>query len=250
MARALLLTLSCPEVKEGRREDITPVCAVWPASGLITNGQIYCAVNPKIGRELENRYINAPQEQKKVLVAGGGIGGMQAALEASRRGHKVILCEKSDRLGGALKCEEHVPFKAKVKAYIEHQVREISRAAVDVRLNTEVTPELAKSLEPDVLIAALGARPVKPDITGIEGKNVLSAEEAYYNSAMVGKRVAVLGGGLVGTELAIYLAGLGRDVTIIELMPLNSGGNILHQNALNVEIERYNIAYAATRPRR
>lgn len=244
MARALLADPELPrKSREGRREDITPCLRCLACfSGLITNGQIYCAVNPKIGRELENRYINAPQEQKKVLVAGGGIGGMQAALEASRRGHKVILCEKSDRLGGALKCEEHVPFKAKVKAYIEHQVREISRAAVDVRLNTEVTPELAQSLEPDVLIAALGARPVKPNITGIEGKNVLSAEEAYYNSTLVGKRVAVLGGGLVGTELAIYLAGLGRDVTIIELMPfLNSGGNILHQNALNVEIERYNI---------
>ncbi len=167
---------------------------------------------------------------------------MQAAIEASRRGHRVILCEKSDRLGGALKCEEKRSFKSKVKAYIEYQTAEISRSAIEVRLNTEVTKELAEGLEPDVIIAALGARPVKPKLAGIEGDNVLSAEEAYNNSGAVGKRAVVLGGGLVGTELAIYLASFGREVTVIELMPfLNSGGNILHQHALNVEIERYKI---------
>jgi 2,4-dienoyl-CoA reductase-like NADH-dependent reductase (Old Yellow Enzyme family)/thioredoxin reductase len=244
MARALLADPELPrKSRENRREDIRPCLRCLACfSGLITNGQIYCAVNPKIGRELENRYVNEAEIKKTVLVAGGGIGGMQAAIEASRRGHRVILCEKSDRLGGALKCEENVPFKSKVKAYIEYQTAEISRSAIEVRLNTEVTKELAEGLEPDVIIAALGARPVKPKLAGIEGDNVLSAEEAYNNSGAVGKRAVVLGGGLVGTELAIYLASLGREVTVIELMPfLNSGGNILHQHALNVEIERYKI---------
>jgi pyruvate/2-oxoglutarate dehydrogenase complex dihydrolipoamide dehydrogenase (E3) component len=106
-----------------------------------------------------------------------------------------------------------------------------------VRLNTPVTPELALSLAPDAIIAALGAHPVKPSITGIGDRQFFGAEEAYGLAASspqrLGGRVAVLGGGLVGTELAIYLASLGRRVTIIELLPqLNSGGNVLHQLAL------------------
>jgi 2,4-dienoyl-CoA reductase-like NADH-dependent reductase (Old Yellow Enzyme family)/thioredoxin reductase len=249
IARALMADNELPrKARENRPEDIRPCLRCLACfSNLITNGQIYCAVNPHIGRELENRYTNPAREKKTVLVAGGGIGGMQAAITCSERGHRVILCEKSDRLGGALKCEEYVPFKAKIKAYLEYQIREISRAAIDVRLNTPVTPELARTLEPDVIIAALGARPVKPHIPGIDGKNVIGAEEAYALAAdgSLNGKIIVLGGGLVGTELAIYLASLGSIVTIMELMPqLNSGGNILHQNALNVEIKKYGIRLA------
>jgi len=177
-----------------------------------------------------------------VLVAGGGIGGMQAALACAERGHRVILCEKSERLGGVLNCEEGVPFKSKIKAYLAYQRREIGRAAIDVRLNTAVTPELARMLEPDAIIAALGARPLKPAIPGIDGGNVVGAEEAYKRAERLGGKIIVLGGGRVGTELAVYLATLGRKVAIMELMPrLNSGGNILHQNALDVEIAKYGI---------
>ncbi len=251
MARALLADPELPrKARAGKAEDIRPCLRCLACfSNLITNGQIYCAVNPVIGRELENRYINPPMERKTVLVAGGGVGGMQAALTCAERGHRVILCEKTGRLGGVLSCEEDVPFKSKIKAYIAYQIRQIERAGIDVRLNTAATPELAFSLSPDAIIAALGARPVKPAIPGIDGAGVLGAEEAYRLAAScperLGRSIAVLGGGLVGTELAIYLASLGRRVTIVELLPqLNSGGNVLHQLALNVEIAKYGIGLA------
>ena len=160
---------------------------------------------------------------------------MQAALTCVRRGHSVVLCEKNNRLGGTLRCEENVPFKKKLDDYIEHQIREIKKAPVDVRLNTEVTKRLADTIAPDVIIAALGARPVIPNIKGIDGSNVLGAEEAYQSPDKVGKRVAILGGGLVGVELGIYLAQMGRDVSIVEMMDkLGDGGNFLHMIALRV----------------
>ena len=164
--------------------------------------------------------------KKTILVAGGGVGGMEAALTAAKLGHTVILCEKTGRLGGTLVCEESVPFKRQLAEYLQLQARLLDRCGVEVRLNTPVTPALAEALRPDVIIAALGARPLIPQIKGIEGPNVLGAEEAYATPEKTGRRVAILGGGLVGTELGIYLAQNGRDVTILEMLEqLNDGGN-------------------------
>jgi len=88
-----------------------------------------------------------------------------------------------------------------------------------VRLNTAVTPELAQSLKPDVIIAAMGSRPIVPRIPGIDGKNVYGAEDVYYNPDLVGKKAVILGGGLVGLELGVHLAEIGREVTIVEMLP-------------------------------
>ena len=165
---------------------------------------------------------------------------MQAAVEAAQAGHKVILCEASDRLGGALKCEEEVPFKKKIKQYIAYQTRQIEKLPVQVRLNTPVTPGLAAEIAPDAIIAALGARAVVPTVLqGMDRDNVFSAEYAYTHTEALGQRVVIMGAGLVGVELGIYLSNLGKAVTIIEKMPfINNGGNILHQLALNVEIAK------------
>ncbi|MBR6312477.1 MAG: FAD-dependent oxidoreductase [Oscillospiraceae bacterium] len=206
---------------------------------------INCAINPEIGHEYEltNNEIALPKVKKKVLVAGGGIAGMQAALEAAERGHEVILCEKSDALGGALRCEKLVPFKKNLDNYIELQKHLIEKnGKIDVRLNTAVTPELAKELAPDVILAALGARPIKPNIPGIDGPNVLGAEELYYDPEKAGKNVVILGGGLVGMELAIFLSMLGRKCTVVEMLPdLNAGGNNLHALAVYWQMRKYGI---------
>jgi len=244
MARALLADPQLPnKARGGHAGDIRPCLRCLTCfSHLITNGQIYCAVNPAIGRELENRFEQPAKESKRVLIAGGGIAGMQAAITCADRGHKVTLCEKGPALGGALICEEEVPFKKKIRAYLAYQRREIAKRDIDVRLNTPVTPALAAELQPDALLAALGARPAHPPIPGIDGKNVLVAEYAYRHVSEVGQRAVVLGGGLVGVELAIHLAGLGREVTVVEMLPgLNNGGNVLHQNALDVEIREKGI---------
>jgi pyruvate/2-oxoglutarate dehydrogenase complex dihydrolipoamide dehydrogenase (E3) component len=191
---------------------------------------------------MEMKFDIPPAEKKKVLVAGGGIAGMQAALTCANRGHEVTLCEKSGRLGGALLCEEKVPFKAKLSDYISLQAEMVAKAGVDIRLNTAVTPAYAEEIGADAIIAALGARPAVPPIPGIDGANVVSAEEAYIDPDIAGEKVVVLGAGLVGVELAIYLSMLGRKVTVIEMLDrISDGGNRMHLKALKVEIANYGI---------
>ncbi len=201
-----------------------------------------CAVNPVIGHENEARFLPPAKDIKNVLVVGGGVAGMQAALTASLRGHSVILCEKRGRLGGALLCEEHIPFKQRLKAYLEFQAHMLAKAAVDIRLNTEVTPEYAESLRADVLIAALGASSVKPPLKGIDLPNVASAEDVYYHPEKAGKTVVIIGGGLVGVELGIFMAMEHRTVTIVEMLPklsVNPFG--FHTLALMEQIKKLDI---------
>ena len=202
----------------------------------------YCAVNPVIGHENEARYLPPVREKKSVLVAGGGVAGMQAALTAAERGHSVVLCEKSDRLGGVLLCEDAVSFKQKLKAYLEVQAHLLSKAAVDIRLNTAVTPVYARQLRPDVIIAALGARPVKPNIKGIELPIVAGAEDIYFHPDKAGKKLVILGGGLVGVELGLHMAMLGREVSIVEMLPVLSVDQFsMHTMALLDQIEKLGL---------
>ena len=244
IARGLIADPDLPnKLRRGQDEEVRKCMRCLACfSGLLNNGQFHCAINPEVGREVEYAVPVPLKEKKTVLVAGGGVGGMQAALTAAERGHKVILCEKSGELGGTLRCERHVPFKTKLDAYLDQQARRVGRAAIDLRLNTEVTPELAEKLQPDVIIAATGARPVKPPIPGIDGANVCSAEEVYRDTGKAGDRVVILGAGLVGVELGIYLAMLGKKVDIVEMLDhISDGGNMLHIRALEVEIKKYGI---------
>ncbi len=247
LARGLICDPDLPvKARTGREDEIVNCMRCFTCfSSLMTRGQIVCALNPEICNEAETKFAKPAAESKKVLIAGGGIAGMQAALTASKRGHNVILCEKSDSLGGVLKCEAEVPFKKHLHQYLEHQKLMISRGPIEVRLNTAVTPELAAKLEPDVIITAMGAEPVVPDIRGIDGSKVMSAEALYIQPDKAGKRIVILGCGLVGSELAIYMAGKGHEVTVVEMAPmLNSGGNILQGQSIGIEIARLGIKLA------
>jgi NADPH-dependent 2,4-dienoyl-CoA reductase/sulfur reductase-like enzyme len=246
MARELIADPDMPAKARGGGERAAKCMRCFTCfSNLLSNRQFCCAINPEIGAELLAERVQPARRKKRVLIAGGGVAGMQAALTASGRGHEVILCEKSDRLGGALRCERDVPFKEKLSEYLDLQAERIAESGCELRLNTAVTPALARDIAPDAIVAALGARPVKPQIEGVGGDNVYGAEGIYVNARLAGERVAILGGGLVGTELAVFLAGLGRSVTIIELMPeLSDGGNRLHALALDVKIRELGIELA------
>ncbi len=99
-------------------------------------GEPYCAINPETGREYEMKFDIPPALKKKVLVVGGGIGGMQAALTCAARGHEVILCEKGPRLGGVLRCEENVYFKKPLDRYLNQQAKFIEDSNIDLRLKS------------------------------------------------------------------------------------------------------------------
>jgi pyruvate/2-oxoglutarate dehydrogenase complex dihydrolipoamide dehydrogenase (E3) component len=214
-------------------------------SNLISHGQIVCAINPEIADESEQKFARKGAAKKRVLVVGGGVAGMEAALTCAGRGHEVILCESSDRLGGVLRCEDDVPFKKHLQEYLEQQAMLVARAGIDIRTGTRVTKEMASGLAPDAIVATVGSKPVVPAIPGIDAPNVNSAEALYARPERAGKRVLVLGGGLVGTELAVYLAGLGREVTVMEMLPvLNSADNMLQGRAIGIEIGRLGITLA------
>jgi 2,4-dienoyl-CoA reductase-like NADH-dependent reductase (Old Yellow Enzyme family)/thioredoxin reductase len=217
-------TLADPDLpikaRIGREDEINECLRCMACfSGSTASGIFYCATNPEIGHEFDTLNDCAPKIKKKVLVAGGGIGGMQAALTAADRGHEVVLCEKTGRLGGTLLCEEKVSFKSKLDKYIKKQALLISRAGIDLRLNTEVTPALADEIGADVIIAALGARPVKPPVPGIDKDFVYGAEAVYEDPSLAGDNVVIMGGGLVGLELAIWLAQMGKKITVLEMLP-------------------------------
>ncbi len=211
-------------------------------SGLMTKGHITCALNPEISIESEEKFARPAPYKKTVFVAGGGVAGMEAALTTAQLGHRVILCEKSDRLGGALLCEENVPFKKHLHEYLALQAELVKKAPIQVLLNTEATAALAESFSPDAVIAAVGAAPVIPDIPGIHSENVFTAEAVYKDHTLVSGHTVILGGGLVGTELAIYLAGLGKKVTVVEMAPrLSDGGNILQGQSIGIELKQLGV---------
>ena len=180
-------------------------------------GIVQCVVNPIIGREMEAKFAPPYSSRKKVMVAGGGPAGMQAAITASDRGHKVVLCEKGKRLGGTLLYAEHEYFKEDIRKLTEVLIRRVKKRPITVMLNTEVTPEVVEKIRPDVLIAAVGAEPIIPRIPGVNNGNVVVAA-SMYDEAAIGRKVVVIGGGLVGCEEGLHLAHAGREVTILEML--------------------------------
>ena len=245
LARGLICDPDIPnKARQGRGDEIVNCIRCFTCfSSLLTHGQIVCALNPEIADESERKFARPPASPKKVLIAGGGTSGMEAAITCAERGHKVILCEKTDRLGGVLRCEDDVPFKKHLHEYIDGQELRLKRAGVDLRMNTAVTEDFAKNLSPDVILYAGGSVQSIPEIPGIDGGNVVKVTEAYANPGQLGKRVLILGGGLAGSELAIYLGGLGREVTVLEMEPrLGMGDNILHGQAVGIELNKAKVS--------
>ena len=246
MARALLADPELPKkVEQTRTDEILRCmrCFVCHAERMLTQTRV-CAINPQIGREYEAKFQPPATEKKRVLVAGGGPSGMQCALTAAQRGHDVTLCEMAYKLGGMLKCEENVPFKASFPKYIATISRRMELAGVRVMLNTEVTPEFVRKFEPDVLVVAIGAKAFVPPIKGIDGKNVISATELNSRESEIGKRVAVLGGGLSGCECGVHLAKEGHEVTVIEMRSdVAVDANPRHRPALMRELKENVTVY-------
>lgn len=244
LARALLVEPELPNKLRRGEDALVHRCLRCETcfSYAFTNRYHRCAINPRVGAYVDDKFPAPPPKPQRVLVVGGGVGGMQAALTAARRGHQVILCERAPRLGGVLNCERGVPFKKNLTAYLDRQALLISKEAIDVRLNTEVTPELALSLRPNVILVAAGAQAVKPPIPGIDLPHVKSAADVYADPGAAGRRVLILGGGLVGLELAIHLAELGRQVTVAEMADaLNYGGNVILGQAIETQLQRLGV---------
>lgn len=240
MARALIADPYLPQkVMEGRPEDIRPCQRCFNCQGgMFVTRNMRCAVDPVIGNELRGQIPVPLTRPRKVLIAGGGPAGMMAAVTAAKRGHDVTLCEASDSLGGAIRYAKHVPFKKYLDDYLHYLIRQVGRAGVQVRLGARVTHDLAESLAPDVLIAAVGARPIVPKLPGMDLPHVVMGGKAHEVIGTLGQRVAIIGGGLVGTELAIHLADLGKRPVVLEMRgDYAVDSNPQHKNAIHWQKE-------------
>jgi len=204
----------------GEFDDIRPCVRCNTCTHLVAHFlPIRCAVNPVIGKEVEYKYIRPAEKKKKVVIVGGGPAGMEAALIASSRGHQVTLYEKEKQLGGALTFAASLPFKADMKRYLDWLVQKTQSAPnVELKLPTEVNADTVKAEKPDVLILAVGAEPIIPNIPGANKSHVAWAGDVDTGKVNTGATVVVAGAGLTGCETALHLAQQGKQVTVIDML--------------------------------
>lgn len=177
-----------------------------------------CSINPRyLHEDRVPVKLEKAQVKKKVIVIGGGPAGCKAALTAYERGHQVILMEKEDHLGGQLYCSEFDDSKQDLKRYKNYLIKQIEKSKIEVRLNCDAQMHNEDLKQADSLIIAVGAQPVKPKIPGVDQPHVMDALYAYEHQDEIGNRVALIGGGSVGTELAKLLSHQHKQVTLIEL---------------------------------
>jgi 2,4-dienoyl-CoA reductase-like NADH-dependent reductase (Old Yellow Enzyme family)/thioredoxin reductase len=221
MGRASLADPALPrKAREGKNDEIRPcIGCLQGCTGNLHRGlPVTCLVNPGCGRERE--YVIMPADRiKKILVAGGGPAGMEAAIIAASRGHDVHLYEKSDRLGGQWRFASMVPGKEEFGQFTVWQQGELERLGVAVYPATGVDLTLLARERPDVVIIATGSEEFPGDLAGIMGDNVLCTTAVLASRQEVGRRVLVIGGGAAGTQTAAHLAVHHHRVTLVTAWP-------------------------------
>lgn len=234
--------LADPEIVKKTREDrIDDICYCIGCDQVCSQAfhekdveHISCMRNPAVGRERSFRLVPA-ETKKTVLIAGGGPGGLQAAITLAQRGHKVILCEKSPATGGQFALAGRSPDKEDFLSTVEWMARKVADLGAEVRVNTPVTPELMEELKPDHLIIAVGGHSRPLPVPG--GELAVSCLDVLGNVRRAFGRVVVVGGSFTGVEVAEYADLRGLPVTIVEMSPklgagLSNGRAILLQNYL------------------
>lgn len=196
---------------------------------LFEGGVGSCAVNPECGREFIVG-VRPAEEKKKIVVIGGGPAGLEASRVSAIRGHQVVLFEASDHLGGNLYVAGQPDFKEDDRQLIRWYENQLMKMNVDVRKNTIADIDMIRAENPDCIYAAEGAKPIMPAIPGIE--HAVTAQQVLLGEVEAGEHIAVIGGGLVGCEIALHLAKQGKKVRIIEALGdiLSSGVKLPHMN--------------------
>jgi NADPH-dependent 2,4-dienoyl-CoA reductase/sulfur reductase-like enzyme len=214
------------KAQKGQVDDIRICPACMSCSDqLATNLPITCAINPEAGREMELA-IKPARKKKKVLVVGAGPAGMEAARVAQLRGHHVVLMEKEKRMGGQLFYASKSPHKKEFEEVVRFLERQLKKLKVDVRLGKEVTETTIKRMKPDAVIMAAGATPVLPFTKGVDKPHVHTAIEVLDERVSLKGKTAVIGGGLVGLETALYLVENGVTPIVMVEPTDKLGGNV------------------------
>jgi len=220
MGRGLLADPEMPKkAQQGKFDDIR-ICIACNTcmESIFRKGRVECLVNPTLGREKEME-IRPAEKKKKVMIVGGGPGGLHAGWVAAIRGHEVHLYEKQSRLGGQLNLGSVTRYKKEILSLIEFHKKQVEKAGISIHLNAEVTLETIKREKPDVVILSTGATPILPNVPGIERSIVVGLQQVLNGDPPEKKNAVVVGGGATGCEVAHHLAEHGSSVTIVEQLP-------------------------------
>lgn len=195
---------------EGRESEIRPcvACSQGCTDQVFSGQPVYCAGNPRSAFEGERKVVKT-KSPKRVMVVGAGPAGLEAAITASQRGHHVELYDRDSDIGGQLWIAGAPPHKQELLEFIRYYTAMIKKYSIPLYLNTNVDIELIKSKTPDQLIIAEGGEAVIPPITGVDDPSVITAWELLKKDRILGKEVAVIGGGAVGLETAMFIAAKG-----------------------------------------
>jgi 2,4-dienoyl-CoA reductase-like NADH-dependent reductase (Old Yellow Enzyme family)/thioredoxin reductase len=220
MGRALIADPEAPrKAIEHKEAEIRPciACNEGCINMLFLSKPATCVLNAAVGKEQEFRF-KPTQKTKKILVIGGGVGGMEFARISALRGHHVSLYERNRELGGQVLMGSVPSYKYELKNIVPYFRHELQRLGVDLHLEEEVTEPMVDDIAPDIVCIATGSTSALPNIPGIKSKNVVLATDVLTGKATVGEKVAILGGGEIGLETGYHLAEQGKKVTIIEQM--------------------------------
>ena len=229
----------------GHAEDVRPCTRCdWCGNANNFGTSMRCAINPMLGRDIDLSKLVEPGHEKHVMVIGGGPGGMMAAQTLCAMGHRVSLYEKSHQLGGLLNDATVASFKEYMRLYLQWDIRQTMQCGAEIHLDTEVTPELVEQVNPDAVIVASGSTYVHPNIPGIDMDKVKTVSDVENHRVPVGERVVVCGGGIVGLECAVMLGMEGKQVTVIDQIPLEKfadGMPVFNHIELNYQLEKYGV---------
>jgi 2,4-dienoyl-CoA reductase-like NADH-dependent reductase (Old Yellow Enzyme family)/thioredoxin reductase len=237
MGRALIADPYLPlKAKEGRLEDIRKCVACNYCRKRIgqLNRTLRCAVNAEAGRERDSRILPGSRS-RRVMVIGGGPAGMEAGRVLALRGHRVVLYEKGAKLGGQVNLAVIPPHKEELRNILDYLPSQLKKLNVEVHLGREATAETVRKERPDAIIVATGALSLFPEIPGLERERLFTPGEALEGDRPMGEKIIILGGGMVGCEVAEYLAGKGKQVTIIEKLSEVASGMEGHTRRLLLE---------------
>lgn len=221
LARGTIADPQLPnKARRGQEDEIIPCIKCFNCLDHSRQQLYRCSVNPTVGREkFLQAHAAVNPTPKKVAIIGGGPAGMAAAIYAAQLGHTPTIFEKEDHLDGKLVAASTASFKYDLRRFMEYQIHMVEKLSVDVRLNTEATPEQIQKEGFDAVLAAVGSQAFLPPIPGIHGENVMIAEEAYRDLGSLPENIVIIGGGEIGCETALALKEHGKHVTVIEMLP-------------------------------